>query len=1098
MDGSQSKVAELQARIQMQRRMIEGFQTICSATPNPDVIRQAESSIRDAQQTISYLENNLHVLQGRNAAAASQDTATYPVDSSSAYRNGPYAMYSTLPPGAGGPPEPVPGAAEENPRRQQTNLDMIKYNTPLTSARVARMLNQLQLKLQLEKQYKQGFDKMAKLYQAEGDRRSRNDAESRRVESTSKIVLLQQALNRYQQLDIGDGPATDMSTAYEQRRAYRRPQSGTFTISVQRAKDLDHAAQSHWSRSARETFVGLKVEDTERAQTHARSPPVWNEEFSLHVDNASEVELVVYDRVGSAVPVPIGVMWLRISDVVEELRKKKFGQVEETRAEPWVPVSRDGAQSNGARSDSFSELPADSTPGENDSVYTWFTVEPAGALLLRVTFTKQNVQKRPAEGRLGRQGALRKRQEVVAEVNGHKFAARQFYQVIRCALCGELLFNAAGSQCQDCNYTCHRKCAQKVVTTCIGNGKVPDERDELKINHRIPHRFQQFTNLGANWCCHCGSMLALGRRSGLRKCAECDVTAHADCVPMVPDFCGMSMEMANQLLSNIDMINKDRSHRASISGPLSHSPGRSPGRSPARSPARASLPNISAPPSPSALVSGVQNLAVQEQRSPAGNLQPPQAMHPGQSSPRLMPTVPSGRASPLTHPAPAHSVPSSPSATVLSEFSTSVPVQQTQQTQQTLQTPTSPASVGAPPRTPTSATGTAAGSFPPSSGRNVQLNDFNFLAVLGKGNFGKVMLAEEKHTGQLFAIKVLKKEFIIENDEIDSMRSEKRVFLTVAREQHPFLLGLHSTFQTETRIYFVMEYVGGGDLMLHIQREQFNMRRAKFYAAEVLLALEYFHKHGIVYRDLKLDNILLTLEGHIKLADYGLCKENMWHGNTTSTFCGTPEFMAPEILLEQRYTRAVDWWAFGILLYEMLLGQAPFRGDDEDEIFDAILEDEPLYPIQMPRESVSILQQLLTRDPRRRLGAGPADAEEVKKHPFFADVDWDDMLHRRVMPPFLPTLKSAADTSWFDTEVRLYIMLTSLRVKSLLSRPCTVSSRRGTRLSSATLVGHPPMCYRSHAKYSFEFRTKVGRAFSTHRARAAHLLIEQATCPSAY
>lgn len=380
----------------------------------------------------------------------------------------------------------------------------------------------------------------------------------------------------------------------------------------------------------------------------------------------------------------------------------------------------------------------------------------------------------------------------------------------------------------------------------------------------------------------------------------------------------------------------------------------------------------------------------------------------------------------------------------------------------------------------------------------MQLNDFNFLAVLGKGNFGKVMLAEEKRTGQLFAIKVLKKEFIIENDEIDSMRSEKRVFLTVAREQHPFLLGLHSTFQTETRVYFVMEYVGGGDLMLHIQREQFNMRRAKFYAAEVLLALEYFHKHGIVYRDLKLDNILLTLDGHIKLADYGLCKENMWHGNTTSTFCGTPEFMAPEILLEQRYTRAVDWWAFGILLYEMLLGQAPFRGDDEDEIFDAILEDEPLYPIQMPRESVSILQQLLTRDPRRRLGAGPADAEEVKMHPFFADVDWDDMLHRRVMPPFLPTLKSAADTSWFDTEVRLYIMLTSLRVKSLLSRPCTVSSRPGTRQSSATLVGHPLMCYRSHAKYSFEFRTKVGRAFSTRRARAAYLLIEQATCPSAY
>ena len=214
-----------------------------------------------------------------------------------------------------------------------------------------------------------------------------------------------------------------------------------------------------------------------------------------------------------------------------------------------------------------------------------------------------------------------------------------------------------------------------------------------------------------------------------------------------------------------------------------------------------------------------------------------------------------------------------------------------------------------------------------------------------------------------------------------------------------------------------MEYVGGGDLMLHIQRQQFNLHRAKFYAAEVLLALEYFHKHGIIYRDLKLDNIMLTLDGHVKIADYVLCMDIMWYGNTTSTFCGTPEFMAPEILLEQRYGRAVDWWAFGILLYEMLLGQAPFRGDDEDEIFDAILEDDPLYPIQMPRDSVSLLQRLHKRDPSRRLGAGPNDADDVKAHPFFRDVNWDDLINKRVPPPFCPTLRHASDTEWFDTEV---------------------------------------------------------------------------------
>lgn len=182
------------------------------------------------------------------------------------------------------------------------------------------------------------------------------------------------------------------------------------------------------------------------------------------------------------------------------------------------------------------------------------------------------------------------------------------------------------------------------------------------------------------------------------------------------------------------------------------------------------------------------------------------------------------------------------------------------------------------------------------------------------------------------------------------------------------------------------------------------------------MALKYLHENKIIYRDLKLDNILLTLDGHIKIADYGLCKEKMGFGNTTNTFCGTPEFMAPEILLEQRYGRAVDWWAFGVLLYQMLLATSPFRGDDEDEIFDAILSDEPLYPIHMPRESVSILQKLLSREPERRLGSGETDALEVMAHPYFRPVNFDDIYHKRIPPPFIPQLNSATDTSNFDSE----------------------------------------------------------------------------------
>ena len=303
-----------------------------------------------------------------------------------------------------------------------------------------------------------------------------------------------------------------------------------------------------------------------------------------------------------------------------------------------------------------------------------------------------------------------------------------------------------------------------------------------------------------------------------------------------------------------------------------------------------------------------------------------------------------------------------------------------------------------------------------STVRRIGLEHFNFLAVLGKGNFGKVMLAETKTTKKLYAIKVLKKEFIIENDEVESIKSEKRVFLIANKMRHPFLLSLHACFQTETRVYFVMEYISGGDLMLHIQRGQFGSKRAQFYAAEVCLALKYFHENGVVYRDLKLDNIMLTLDGHIKVADYGLCKEEMWYGSTTGTFCGTPEFMAPEILLDKKYTRAVDWWAFGVLIYQMLLQQSPFRGEDEDEIYDAILADEPLYPIHMPRDSVSILQKLLMREPELRLGSGPTDAQEIMSHAFFRNINWDDMHDKKVTPPFIPQIKNPTDTSNFDAE----------------------------------------------------------------------------------
>ncbi|KAL7838206.1 hypothetical protein AOLI_G00266100 [Acnodon oligacanthus] len=307
----------------------------------------------------------------------------------------------------------------------------------------------------------------------------------------------------------------------------------------------------------------------------------------------------------------------------------------------------------------------------------------------------------------------------------------------------------------------------------------------------------------------------------------------------------------------------------------------------------------------------------------------------------------------------------------------------------------------------------------------LQMEDFNCISVLGRGHFGKVLLAEYKRTGKLYAIKALKKGDVVTRDEVDSLMCEKRIFETINASSHPFLVNLHGCFQTCDHVCFVMEYSPGGDLMTHIHNSIFTERQTRFYAACVLLGLEFLHQNKIVYRDLKLDNLLMDADGFVRIADFGLCKEGMGHGDRTSTFCGTPEFLAPEVLTDSTYTRAVDWWGLGVLIYEMLVGESPFPGDDEEEVFDSIVNDEVRYPRFLSPESVSIIQKLLQKNPEKRLGAGEQDANEVKRHRFFQGVDWEALLAKQVKPPFLPTIKTDADVSNFDEEfTRLKPMLT--------------------------------------------------------------------------
>ncbi|NWZ89236.1 KPCL kinase, partial [Nesospiza acunhae] len=241
------------------------------------------------------------------------------------------------------------------------------------------------------------------------------------------------------------------------------------------------------------------------------------------------------------------------------------------------------------------------------------------------------------------------------------------------------------------------------------------------------------------------------------------------------------------------------------------------------------------------------------------------------------------------------------------------------------------------------------------SASKLGIKDLTFLRVLGKGSFGKVMLAKIKESGELYAVKVLKKDVILQDDDVECTMIEKRI-LSLSRN-HPFLTKLYCCFQTPDRLFFVMEFVNGGDLMFHIQKSRrFDEDRARFYAAEIISALMFLHSRGIIYRDLKLDNVLLDYEGHCKLADFGMCKEGIRDGITTATFCGTPDYIAPEILQEMLYGPDVDWWAMGVLLYEMLCGHAPFEAENEDDLFEAILNDEVVYPTWLQQDAVAILK----------------------------------------------------------------------------------------------------------------------------------------------
>jgi len=608
---------------------------------------------------------------------------------------------------------------------------------------------------------------------------------------------------------------------------------------------------------------------------------------------------------------------------------------------------------------------------------------------------------------VGRHGAVRGKK--IFKERGHEFTAVFLKQPTFCSHCTDFIWGVFGPQayrCQRCNLVLHKRCYEFIGFACPGvdNG----HEGQSKV-----HDFKTHTYTSPTFCDHCGSMLYGLVKQGV-KCVTCGVNSHKRCIDVFPHTCGLNHQEKRGRLRIKAYITNDELkveiYEAKNLVPMD--------------PNGLSDPYVKVKllPDPKKETK-LKTAVVKKNLNPTWNEDFKMKISSSDYSKRLlievwdwdrlntndfMGSMSFGISELKKNSADgwykllakeegeAFHIPIEYSSEKNREIKEKLDVYQAQEKLKKATIKKKPSIIGT----------------------RSSLDDYNLLHVLGRGSFGKVFLAQSKIDKKHYAIKALKKDVVVKDDDVECVMCEKRVL--ALQDKPPFLTYLQCTFQTPDRLYFVMEYVSGGDLMHHIQQvHRFKERHTVFYAAEIALALFFLHERGIIYRDLKLDNVMLDSEGHIKVADFGMCKENILAKDEfTKTFCGTPDYIAPEIIAYMPYGRSVDWWSYGVLIYEMLTGQPPFDGEDEDELFMSIMDLSPKYSRHLHKDSVRFCKELMQKNPKKRLGCDGLPTkgnQDVMRHPFFITlmpINWDKLRNREIQPPFRP--KEGKLTENFD------------------------------------------------------------------------------------